>query len=525
MNAKLKKVFIVTVFVLVVGMSYIPAYGKINKEEIQTTVSSTDDDIDWWPMFHHDLNHTGYSTSTGPETNNVLWGFQADARIYKSSPAVVDNMVYFGDESNSFYCLDSVTGEEIWKTTIPFGIAVSSPAVENGKVYFGAGNGNGGVYCLNATTGSIIWRYQTPGEHNVYPSPAIYKGKVFIGALEPEPGCMYCLDADNGEEIWISQTIDTPGSAAVYDDRVYFGSYDSNVYCLDADNGTVIWKYKTTTGQYRHYIHVTIFDDKLYAGGIDGLYCLNMENGGLIWKYPTDYGISSTPCIANGFVYFTEGAIVYCLNATSGEKIWDFTGYYGIRSSPAYADGKIYIVQESWVGKLYCLDADSGEKIWNFTTVSSVGCSPAIADGKLYIGLRWTSEFLCFGGDSDNKPPITPKEILGPTSCKLGVEYTYNTSTYDPDGDQLYYLWFGYAGGLDWLGPFDSNETVEYKVTYEEYGYWPVEVIVKDSHYARSGWAFLGVQVSRDKTLTSSFLSRIFERYPLLERFLTLFLN
>ncbi len=113
MNAKLKKVFIIMVFVLVIGMSYIPAYGKINNEEIQTTVSSIDDDIDWWPMFHHDLNNSGYSTSTGPETNNVLWAYQADDRIIQSSPAVVDNKVYFGDHSNSFYCLNSDTGEEI----------------------------------------------------------------------------------------------------------------------------------------------------------------------------------------------------------------------------------------------------------------------------------------------------------------------------------------------------------------------------------------------------------------------------
>jgi hypothetical protein len=327
---------------------------------------------------------------------------------------------------------------------------------------------------------------------------------------------MYCLDADTGEEIWISQTIDTPGSAAVYDDRVYLGSYDSNVYCLDADNGTVIWEYKT---ECKKYIYVTIFDDKLYAGGSEGLYCLNMENGGLIWKYLTEYGIPSTPCTANGFVYLTSGDIVYCLNVTSGEKIWEYDILSGgARSSPAYADGKIYVVQALFDAKLYCLDAYSGEKIWDFPTASIVGCSPAIADGKLYIGLRSTGEFLCFGGESDNKAPITPKEIFGPTSCKMGVEYTYNTSTYDPDGGQLYYLWLGYSGGIDWHGPYESNETVEYKVTYGEYGYWPVRVIVKDSHHARSGWAFLGVQVSRDKTISNSLLLRFLERYPLFSR-------
>jgi outer membrane protein assembly factor BamB len=507
-----KIILIIGIIFLLVGASVIPSTA-INKVLIKSPI---DDDIDWWPMFHHDLNHSGYSTSNGPETNNVLWAYQADDKIIQSSPAVVDNKVYFGDHSNSFYCLNSDTGEEIWKTPIPYGIT-SSAAVENGKVYFGAGNGNAGIYCLNATSGNIIWRYQTPGEYNVYASPSIYKGKVFIGAIDPEPGCMYCLDADTGEEIWVSQAIDRPGSAAVYDDRVYFGSYDSNVYCLDADNGTVIWKYKTES---KTYAYVTIYDDKLYAGGSDGLHCLNMENGGLIWEYPTDYRISSTPCTANGNVYFVTNGYLYCLNATSGEKIWDFDemAVGSIISSPAYADGKIYIGPAFWAAKLYCLDADSGEKIWDFNTAFSVDSSPAIADGKVYVGL-YSGEFLCFGGESDNKPPCTPKEIFGPTSCKLEVEYTYNTSTYDPDGDQLYYLWDG-AGKTDWLGPFDSNETVEYKVTYKEYGYYPIEVIVQDSHYARSDWARLDVTVSRDKTIASSVLLKFLEQFPLLKTLL-----
>jgi hypothetical protein len=238
-----------------------------------------------------------------------------------------------------------------------------------------------------------------------------------------------------------------------------------------------------------------------------------MENGGLIWEYPTDYRISSTPCTANGNVYFVTNGYLYCLNATSGEKIWDFDemAVGSIISSPAYADGKIYIGPAFWAAKLYCLDADSGEKIWDFNTAFSVDSSPAIADGKVYVGL-YSGEFLCFGGESDNKPPCTPKEIFGPTSCKLEVEYTYNTSTYDPDGDQLYYLWDG-AGKTDWLGPFDSNETVEYKVTYKEYGYYSIEVIVQDSHYARSDWARLDVTVSRDKTIANTFLLRFLEQF------------
>jgi len=482
---------------------------------------STGDDVDWWPMFHHDLNRSGYSTSTGPDTNNVLWAFQAEGRIHQSSPAVVDNKVYFGCDNINFYCLNSDTGEKIWQTLIPGGIYASSPAVDNGKVYFGTLYQNRGIYCLNATNGEIIWRYQTPPGNTIIASPAVYQGKVFIGAPNPEPGCMYCLDVDTGEEIWVSQAIDFPVSAVVYNDRVYFGAKDFNVYCLDANNGTVIWKY-TTEGHNEHYIYVIIYDGKLYAGGEDGLYCLNIKNGSLIWKYPTDKLIFSTPCTANGNIYFgADDGILYCLNATYGEKIWDFDGMKNsyIRSSPAYADGKIYISPVEY-DKVFCLDATSGEKIWDFNTVSEVWSSPAIADGKVYIGLE-SGEFLCFGGESDNKPPITPKEIFGPTTCKLDVKYKYNTTTFDPNGDQLYYKWEWYSGGTNWIGPVNSNETVEVNITFiEYYGIHKIRVIVKDCNHARSDWTELEVRVPRDKSISSSPLLMLLERYPFLQALL-----
>jgi hypothetical protein len=31
--------------------------------------------VDWWPMFRHDLNNTGYSTSPAPNTNNTIWTY------------------------------------------------------------------------------------------------------------------------------------------------------------------------------------------------------------------------------------------------------------------------------------------------------------------------------------------------------------------------------------------------------------------------------------------------------------------
>jgi outer membrane protein assembly factor BamB len=531
-----KTILILGIIFLLIGINIIPSTA-INKLQ---TKSPIENDIDWWPMFHHDLNRSGYSTSTGPDTNNVLWAFHVEDGIDVSSPAIVDNKVYFSNVRGNIFCLDSDTGVEVWNRTVPYSVWDSSPAVDNGKVYFAVYYNTVEIciYCLNATDGEIIWIYKIPGGNGVRASPVVYNGKVFIGAPDPEPGCMYCLDADTGEEIWISQTIDNPGSPAVYSNRVFFGADDFNVYCLDADDGEVIWKYKTG-GEEKPRIHVAIYDDKLYAGGRDGLYCLDIEDGDLVWKYPTDdyilAYIYTTPCVAYGFVYFAPvDDKIYCLEADSGEKIWEYDTALRIISSPAVADGKVYIgtydcfegdFRDLGSGKIYCLDAISGKKIWEYDTASRVFCTPAIANGKIYVGtndLYTTSsdEMYCFGGESENKPPQTPKEILGPKYYRPYVTYTYNTSTYDPDGDQLYYKWWWVEGGTDWLGPFNSNETVEINITF--YFDYPetIKVIVQDSYYARSDWARLEVRVPRDKTIASSVLLKFLEQFPLLQTLL-----
>ncbi len=55
----------------------------------QINASSTSSD---WPMFHHDHVHSGYSTSTAPNTNQTLWTYKTDGTV--GSPAVANGKVY-----------------------------------------------------------------------------------------------------------------------------------------------------------------------------------------------------------------------------------------------------------------------------------------------------------------------------------------------------------------------------------------------------------------------------------------------
>jgi hypothetical protein len=139
---------------------------------------------DWWPMFHHDPTHAGYSTSTAPNTNQTQWKYRTGSYISYSSPAVVDGKVYVGSCDNNVYCLGASNGGLTWKYTTG-GTVDSSPAVADGKVYVGSDDKN--VYCLDASDGAFIWKYTT-GKY-VLSSPAVADGKVYVGSYNNNVYC------------------------------------------------------------------------------------------------------------------------------------------------------------------------------------------------------------------------------------------------------------------------------------------------------------------------------------------------
>jgi parallel beta-helix repeat protein len=131
-----------------------------------------------WSMFRHDLDHTGYTESPAPNTNNNLWSYATGGAVL-SSPAVVDGRVYVGSDDHKVYCLNASTGAFIWSYTTGSYVS-SSPAVCFGRVYVGSQDKK--VYCLNATTGARIWSYTT-GKW-VSSSPAVADRMVFIGSCD-----------------------------------------------------------------------------------------------------------------------------------------------------------------------------------------------------------------------------------------------------------------------------------------------------------------------------------------------------
>jgi len=444
---------------------------------------------DWWPMFGHDLSHSGYSTSTAPGTNTVCWSYTTSNYV-TSSPAVTDGKVYVGSEDHKVYCLNAATWGLIWSYTTGDRIQWSSPAVADGKVYVGSNDLK--VYCLNAATGGLIWSYTTGG--TVYSSPAVADGKVYVGSND---GKLYCLNAVTGGLIWSYSTGGGQSSPAVVNGKVYVGGTMSHrVYCLNAATGGLIWSYLTAD---QIYSSPTVVNDKVYIGSRDHkVYCLNAATGGLIWSYLTGDYVYSSPAVVNNKVYVGSfDGKVYCLNAGTGGLVWSYTTGGGA-ASPAVADGKVYIGSDFL--KLYCLNATTGGFVWNYNTGDYLRSRPAVADGKVYVG-SWNNKVYCFGSQQQNQPPNTPSTPSGPSNGYTGTSYTYSTSTTDPNGNNVYF-WFDWGEGSNsgWVGPYTSGATGSASHSWSSPGTYSVKVKAKDTYAAESGWSTIKTVVITQST-------------------------
>ncbi len=91
--------------------------------------------------------------------------------------------------------------------------------------------------------------------------------------------------------------------------------------------------------------------------------------------------------------------------------------------------------------------------------------------------------------ENSNQPPNNPELPTGPMSGGTNIEYSYSTTTIDPEAQQVYYLWsWGDTMGT-WLGPFDSGALAVATYVWGAAGDYTVKVKAKDSTGIESGWS------------------------------------
>ena len=108
------------------------------------------------------------------------------------------------------------------------------------------------------------------------------------------------------------------------------------------------------------------------------------------WRFDGLSGVTSTPAVVDGVVYFGDwSGVFHAVRTSDGTEIWNQTLGSPIRPSPLVAGDRVYIPESN--GMLHALKRDSGDIIWSTALdtqpLISIDSSPALADHTIVIGI------------------------------------------------------------------------------------------------------------------------------------------
>jgi outer membrane protein assembly factor BamB len=245
----------------------------------------------------------------------LKWKFQTGDVVH-ASPAIVDGRLYVGSWDTYFYALDAATGAEVWRfktgddpeTHNQVGIQ-SSAAVANGTVYFGCRDSK--FYALDAATGKQLWVFPNNGSW-VITSPVVQDGKVYLATSDT--ALLHALDAKTGAAIH-SMKYHWPifGSPAIAGSTLYLAGQDGKLVAIDLTEWKQAWEFQTEASRenltglskpdgapdYLKVTHGNFYDDLITA--FDKLHTVGT--------------LLSSPVVSGSMVYFgSADGYVYALN-------------------------------------------------------------------------------------------------------------------------------------------------------------------------------------------------------------------
>jgi outer membrane protein assembly factor BamB len=264
---------------------------------------------------------------------------------------------------------------------------------------------------------SVLWTFETPQRGAVWSSPVVEGDRVYAAAIRDGlvgKGAVYCLARDTGRVVW---TFDDDGrvlpvfsSSCLGGGRLYVGegmhqNFTCRLYCLDAASGRKLWHFKASG-------HIEsspcLANGRVYFGaGDDGLYCLNAESSKELWHFQGPLHVDASPAVLGDRVYAGSGVSlshrrteVFCLDAATGKVVWRRRTDLPAWGSPAVFGEQVFFglgngrfqeppaAPERPAGAVVCFAAQTGERLWTYPAADAVFCRPAVDERHVCFGAR-----------------------------------------------------------------------------------------------------------------------------------------
>jgi hypothetical protein len=411
-------------------------------------------------------------------------------------------------------------------------------------------NGTGGFSSWDTNTNNIFGEYRWEGKTDAVDlHPDVFLARLPSTKASQVTACVNKIityeNTPGYQQSWFSNLVVVGGDTFEDDDKVDEGEY-ANQKVIDLMTGFTPNKLWVTNGKLTSAAPSGVANIKSaindgcgfvdFSGhGNTNVWATHPHDNFNIWT-PTPKGSylsSDISTLSNGDklpIVTVEACSTAKFNKDTNCFNWAFLsnpngGAIGTFGATGLGWGYLGTgVIQGLIGKIG-LDTYNAYKVDQATTLGEMWAGglnryikPHMDDGDYKTVEEWQAfgdPTLAIGEKS--QPPVKPATPTGPPSGGVGTEYTYTTSTADPDGDNISYM-FDWGDGTfsGWIGPMNSGETASAKKTWNTKGTYPVKVVAKDTHGISSVWSD-PLPITMPLSYKMQFfqlLERLFEQFP-----------
>jgi outer membrane protein assembly factor BamB len=389
-----------------------------------------------WPMFRGPHGDGAVTGSRLPvqwsETNNVRWKI-ALPHVGWSSPVVQDGRIWVTGATEKgqdyfAYCVDMTSGNVLFEKHLfqsdkpePLGNAVNgyaspSPAVEPGRVYVHFGSY--GTACLDTGSGEVLWKredlacrhYRGPGS-----SAVLYRDLLILTFDGVDVQYVTALDKHTGKTVWKTERqitwndLDESGKPKREGDfRKGFATpivieaggkaqlispASSMLFSYAPDTGKELWRIRNTA--HTPAVSPVYGDGLVFAvtgHGAAEMLAIRPDGTGdvaashVAWRVGgKDVPLTPSPVARDGLLYMlADHGAVTCIETATGKTVWRELLGGSYLASPLLDGERVYCFGGS--GKTTVIRAGrTFETLAENRLDSGFMASPAVAEGSLIL--------------------------------------------------------------------------------------------------------------------------------------------
>ncbi|QOJ18730.1 MAG: PQQ-like beta-propeller repeat protein [Phycisphaeraceae bacterium] len=344
---------------------------------------------------------TGWVVEGKPEhlwSKNVGLGYSS---VVVANGRLFTNGYDEATQEDVIWCLDAVTGREIWSHRYPSekwalyhgGGTNSTPTVDGDRLYVGERKGH--LFCFSAADGKVIWKKNLVEEYGVQlptwglaGSPYVLGDMVYMNA-----GLVLAFDKMTGDLKWKSANLGHAYSTPIdfeQSGRPLLAVFNGNgLAILDRKDGSTVSMHEWKT---RHDVNAAtpiVIGDRIFISSGYGRGCamLSLSDGGVsvAWENKNLKNQMSGSVLYKGHLYgFDEPSRFKCMDVEGNVK-WDERGLgHGCVSM---AGDKLLVMTGR--GELIIADATpEGFKPLSMAKVLNGGecwTTPVLSHGLIYV--------------------------------------------------------------------------------------------------------------------------------------------